>query len=56
MAIKVYIFLNEVTQTPIVTDCCNNQEFLRNSQKRILIYYLEKREQSVEWPLVLGEM
>ncbi len=31
----------------IVTDCCNNQEFMRKSQKRILIYCLEKREQSI---------
>ncbi len=26
----------------IVTDCCNNQEFLRKSQKLILIYCLEQ--------------
>ena len=35
MAIKVCIFLKEITQGIllfIVTDCCNNQEFLRNSQ------------------------
>ncbi len=34
---------NDATNTPIVTDCCNNQEFLRKSQKKKLIYCLEKQ-------------
>ena len=39
---------NDTRNTHIVTDCCNNQEFFRESQKRILIYCLEKLEQSIE--------
>ena len=34
---------NNMKNTLIVTDCVNNEEFLRKSQKKILICYLEKR-------------
>ncbi len=37
---------NDTRNTPIATDCCNYQESLRKSQKQILIYCLEKCEQS----------
>ncbi len=37
---------NDTRNTPIVlTYCCNNQEFLRKSQKQILIYCLKERKQ-----------
>ena len=38
---------NGTRNTPVITDCCNNKEFLRKSQKRILIYCLKKCEQSI---------
>ncbi len=39
--------MRNIIVTDTDTDCCNNQEFLRKSQKRILIYCLEKCEQSI---------
>ncbi len=38
---------NDTRNTPIVTYFSNNEKFLRRSQKRILIYCLEKRKQSI---------
>ena len=40
---------NDTRNTPIVLDCCNNQRvFWENHKKRILIYCLEKRKQSIK--------